>query len=347
MKRTITTTLAVTALGLSTAHSHHEFLKADSITQEFAKFVKQHNKHYDSVEEAEYRERVFRENFINMVKEGTNNNALEKYSPFMDISEAEFSRTHFGFNYDPELEEELSKNSKDVKFIVNLDEDIPTSFNWADKGAVTDIKNQGQCGSCWAFSSTGAIEGQTKLALGELISVSEQELLDCDSVDHGCSGGLMENAFSQLEKIGGIDTEDSYPYETKQGTCRYDKKNAVAKVTGYSKISNKTETIKETLFKKGPLAVALNANSLSQYTGGIYKPRMCLPMINHAVLLTGWGEETDSNGNTQQYWIVKNSWGEDWGENGYFRIARDDKKNGNGTCGIQSHVYSVDIERMD
>ena len=181
---------------------------------------------------------------------------------------------------------------------------------------------------------------------GQVVDLSEQILVDCDTLDSGCNGGLMEYAFTWL-KENGIETEEDYPYTGKKGKCNADPSKYIdMKVTGYRKLGRSTSTwspvdeeeIKEFLYETNPLSVALNANLLVYYTGGVLDvPASQCPAsgINHAVTLVGYGHDTESD---KDYWTCKNSWGENWGESGYFRIKR-----GSGTCGINNYIITATV----
>ena len=212
------------------------------------------------------------------------------------------------------------------------------SVDWRDMGAVTPVKNQKQCGSCWAFSATGAIEGQHFLKTKQLVSLSEQNLIDCSGSwgNHGCNGGNMFKAFNYTRDNGGIDTEESYPYGAVNGTCRFSAKSKGATVTGYVRIPFGDESaLMEAVTKVGPIAVAIDASDTTfhQYSGGVYYNPVCSTRnLDHAVLVVGYGTLLTG----QDYWLVKNSWGADWGMDGYIRMAR----NKNNHCGIvTSAVY--------
>ncbi|KAF8563614.1 hypothetical protein P879_08584 [Paragonimus westermani] len=216
----------------------------------------------------------------------------------------------------------------------------PKSIDWRDLGAVTEVKNQGNCGSCWAFSATGAIEGQHFRKTKKLTSLSEQQLVDCSSGfgNNGCNGGLMDSAFQYVRKAGGIATEKSYPYvsgETSEANpeCKFNVTIAAATVTGYVDVPQFNEyALRQALAMHGPISIAINAGlpSFPSYKSGIYYDKDCsgdLDSLDHGVLLVGYGEE-----NRVPYWIIKNSWGEGWGEQGYVRILRNSKN----MCGVTS-----------
>jgi cathepsin L len=211
---------------------------------------------------------------------------------------------------------------------------LPSSWDWrtAHKySAVTAIKNQGQCGSCWSFSTTGSVEGCVAIATkSNAKGLSEQNLVDCsdDEGNEGCDGGLMDDAFEYIIQNKGIDSESCYPYTAEDGTCSYSASCCAATITSYTDVTSGSESALQTAVYGAPVSVAMDASqdSFQLYTGGIYSdPNCSTSQLDHGVLAIGWGSSSGS-----PYWIVKNSWGTSWGINGFFWMARND---GN-MCGI-------------
>merc|ERR1719507_853155 len=207
----------------------------------------------------------------------------------------------------------------------------PEVLDHREAGLVTSVKNQGHCGSCWAFSATGGIEGVWANKVGELLSVSEQQLVDCA---HGtCQGGNMGNAWDTAKD--GIMSEEDYPYEHKDGECRYNSTQAVASVTGHESVAHNEHDLEKALYQIGyPISIAVHAGSSFQhYKEGVYNDPECVEgKLNHAVLLVGYNKTAP-----EPYWIVKNSWGKNWGQDGYIHI-----KMGENVCGLAKRpVYPV------
>jgi len=238
-----------------------------------------------------------------------------------DISNAEYQAIYLGTHID------VSATYTPVFEDVSV---VEATVDWRTSGAVTAIKDQGQCGSCWSFSATGAIEGIQHIKAGKLVSVSEQNLMDCSTAygNQGCNGGLMTSAFKYVQANKGIDTETSYPYTAKAGTCHYSSANLGATIAGYKTIASGSESALTTAIAQQPISVAIDAshNSFQLYKSGIYYEAACSSSrLDHGVLAIGY--DTD-------YFLVKNSWGTSWGIAGYIQMARGKANN----CGIATQA---------
>lgn len=238
---------------------------------------------------------------------------------FIGMSDDEFNVYYKGYNGYNRGSDVIVGRSRDVCY--------PESLDWVSRGVVTDVKNQGMCGSCWSFSATGALEGLYAIQTGRLVNFSEQDLVDCDTNDNGCHGGDMGNAFEYV-KGNGICLNKDYIYSGKDGTCKCC--DAAYYIEGYRRVSRGSYDGLMTALLKQPISIGIEADqsSFRFYKSGIFDGE-CGTNIDHGVLLVGYGEE-----NGKKYWKVKNSWGTDWGEDGYIRMLRtgDD---GSGICGIQ------------
>ncbi|KAL2098491.1 hypothetical protein ACEWY4_004971 [Coilia grayii] len=209
--------------------------------------------------------------------------------------------------------------------------DLPKQVDWRDKGFVTGVKDQKMCGSCWAFSATGSLEGQNFNKTGKLVSLSEQQLVDCsgDYGNMGCDGGLMDQAFEYIQANRGIDTEESYPYEARDGKCRFKPDSVGATCTGYVNVTSGSEDdLQQAVATVGPVSVAIDAghSSFQFYQSGVYdEPDCSSEFLDHGVLAVGYDSEDGKD-----FWLVKNSWGLNWGDKGYIKMSR----NKHNQCGI-------------
>lgn len=319
--------LLIAALAVSSSYAFKEELKS-----QWSLFKSRHGKTYLSRSEELVRFSIFKSNlnFINKhneeAKQGLHTYFL-KSNKYADLTNKEFVAMLNGFNSTLKI----TKASSVFEFNPSLT--VPDTVDWRDQGYVTPVKDQGQCGSCWAFSATGALEGQHFKSTGQLISLSEQNLVDCSTSygNNGCNGGLMDQAFTYIKQNLGIDTEQSYPYEAEDGDCRFNTASVGATDSGFVDIKSKDENaLLQAVGTVGPVSVAIDASqsSFQFYSHGVYYEKRCSStQLDHGVLAVGYGHDAVSN---QDYWLVKNSWSTSWGDEGYIKMARN-KKN---MCGI-------------
>ncbi|CAF2514820.1 unnamed protein product [Rotaria sp. Silwood2] len=299
-------------------------------------FKRIHKKQYINAREEQYRYTVFKDNVAMINRHnldadlGLHTYTL-KINQFADMTHEEFVRTMLGGLKLTPKKIDLSK-----PLDLSLNGKIPASVDWREKGAViTVIEDQGQCGSCWAFTATGALEGQHAIKTGNLVRLSAQNLMDCSGSfgNYGCNGGLMDSAFEYIKANNGVDTAASYPYEAQDGPCRFNPANVGATDTGFVDIPTGNETaLQIALAKIGPMSVAIDAQhtSFQFYSSGVYNEPACSTTnLCHSFVLVGY--DTFHDGTVKQdYYIAKNSWGESWGNKGYIWMSRN-KKN---QCGI-------------
>lgn len=288
-----------------------------------------HNVKYNTEEEYRYREVVYTKNLYRIEEQNRRPGRTVTLGPtrFADLLPEEFAARYLG-GYQPQYK--YTSMGTDTPYNAPL----PASVDWVSAGAVTGVKNQGQCGSCWSFSTTGSVEGAWFLKHGTLVSLSEQQLVDCSGPEGnmGCNGGIMDDAFEYIIKNGGICSETAYPYTSgggANGTCR--SCEPVAHLSGYVDVQPNNETALMAAVAQQPVSVAVEADGLDWqfYFGGVVTDA-CGTNLDHGVLVVGYGNDTSAG----PYWKVKNSWGATWGEQGYIRLGRGAKFAPHGECGI-------------
>jgi len=301
-------------------------LNENEIWSRFTNFQEKFAKKYENVQELETRFAVFRENFRNIITHNADRNQsfTMGVNQFTDLTPEEFKAQMIRGLKAP-------VGSFGCGTFSNSASGAPSSIDWRTKGAVTTVKDQGQCGSCWTFSSTGAMEGAWAIAKGQLIDLAEQELVDCAGLKYGsmgCNGGQMEGAFKFIIENGQC-AASSYPYTARDGTCH--SCSAVAHATSCSDVKPNDQLSLKAAVAKQPVAVAIEADTkyFQSYSGGVLTSASCGTSLDHGVLAVGYGEE-----NGQKYWLVKNSWGTSWGDQGYVKIGRSESTNDAGICGI-------------
>ncbi|KAJ8763257.1 hypothetical protein K2173_026158 [Erythroxylum novogranatense] len=300
----------------------------DEVMNIYEEWLATHGKAYNGLVEKERRFQVFKDN-LRFIDEHNSQNRSYRVglNRFADITNEEYRLTYLGARL--ERKNRLSKRSD--RYSPRVGESLPDSVDWRKEGAVVEVKDQGNCGSCWAFSTIAAVEGINKLVTGDLISLSEQELVDCDtSYNEGCNGGLMDYAFEFIIKNGGIDSEEDYPYNGRDGICDTYRKNArVVTIDDFEDVPVNHEKALQKAVANQPVSVAIEGGGFAfqLYESGIFTGN-CGTSLDHGVTAVGYGSE-----NGQDYWIVKNSWGSDWGEEGYIRMERNIARP-TGKCGI-------------
>lgn len=324
---------------------------SDIIDAAFDAFVHKYSKVYATAEEREVRRAIFGASYaIIQASNARGNPYTLTVNEFSDLTSEEFRASHFGFSGARTLSSQWAGLPRLSGLLPNSTEEAqnssvgnatdpsvpPEAVDWVAKGAVTAPKQQGGCGSCWSFSTIGSLEGAWQIASGRLLSLSEQQLIDCSRGNYGCGGGVMDAAYTDM-KGKAICSEEAYPYKARAGTCNESYVSSCegtglprGALVGYKDVQENDEDALLEAVARQPVSVAIEADqvALQLYGGGVLT-KECGSKVDHAVLIVGYGSDAGL-----KYWKVKNSWGGNWGENGYVRIERGLK--GAGECGINS-----------
>ncbi|KAL6888196.1 hypothetical protein ACP4OV_009222 [Aristida adscensionis] len=284
-------------------------------------WMAEYGRTYKNEAEKAQRFKVFKANadFIDKFNAAGNRKYFLATNEFADMSNEEFMAMYARYKPMPSRAKILSG----FKYPNVTLADIPKEVDWTKKGAVTKIKHQNQCGCCWAFSAVATVESIHQIKTGQLLSLSEQQLLDCIRDDHDCTGGFMDVPLKYIVDNGGIATENDYPYTAARGKCNHNVKLTV-KITGFEIVPKNNEEALAAAVAKQPVAVNLDSRKFQHYGGGVMLGHDCGTTLTHSLAVVGYGLEGET-----KYWLLKNQWGEHWGENGYLRLER-----GTNACGI-------------
>ncbi|KAJ4713678.1 putative Cysteine protease [Melia azedarach] len=317
-------------LGICIPQGMSRTLQDVTMYERYQQWMARYGRVYENSIEQEKRFNIFKENVARIEAFNYANEKPYKLAvnEFADLTNEEFKTTRNRFKGHM-----CSDDQKTASFKYENVTAVPSTMDWRKKGAVTPVKDQGQCGCCWAFSAVAAIEGINQISNGKLLSLSEQELVDCDvkGEDEGCNGGLMDNAFEFIQNNNGITTEANYPYEGVDGTCIAKKEaNHAAKITGREDVPANNEKALLIAVANQPVSVAIDAggSAFQFYSSGVFTGD-CGTELDHGVTAVGYGVDDEGT----EYWLVKNSWGTSWGEEGYIRMQRDVAAK-EGLCGI-------------
>jgi len=289
------------------------------VNEMFTKWTQEHNKVYSTPNEHFFRLGVFFANYLKVKALQQTESYEVAINAFADMTPAEFKAKFLGFR--------MTDRPRNVVLTQSITAN-PPAVDWRTKGIVNDVKDQGQCGSCWAFSTVAAIEGKWAQVKGKLVSLSEQQLVDCSTSygNQGCNGGLMDQGFEYV-KDKGITTEQAYPYKAVDGKCKYSG-DATATITGHTDVAQNDGQALEDAAAAGVVSVAVDAQLWQFYSSGIMKSKFCGSSLDHGVAVVGYGSADSTD-----FWIVRNSWAATWGEKGYIRVLKSTTK-GKGECGI-------------
>ncbi|KAM4036764.1 cathepsin S-like [Anomaloglossus baeobatrachus] len=302
--------------------------------QEWSTWKTKYNKKYSSTREELYRRKIWEDTWHkvqehNKLADEGRSTYWKGMNHFADISPEEVKRRSC-----------LMSNRHDTQaptMSYGLREGLPDHVDWRESKCVTDAKDQGMCGSCWAFATVGVVESRLCIKNHNLMTLSEQQLVDCDSGDGACCGGLPIPALSYVTKNGVMKSQD-YEYEERQQACKFDEDKAISlNVTKYYNLPDEDSMVTAVALE-GPVVVGFGVtHDFMTYTHGIFDGE-CAQSANHAIIAMGYGTETDEDGEEQPYWIIKNSWSEAWGEKGFAKVKRNVDK-----CFISRYAASFDF----
>jgi len=301
-----------------------------SVDHEFKEWMKQYGKHYQS--EAEYAKKfiVFQMNLARYAALNARSTSVT-HGPtkFSDLTHEEFKQKFLIKEFTSPLIRDETVNVWNSP----IESALPSNYSWVPKGATTPIYNQGQCGSCWAFSTTESIESMNFLKGNTLTSLSMQQIVDCDTNDDGCNGGDPPTAYEYVIKAGGLETYADYPYTAKNGKCAFVKSKVAQTISSWQYVTRVRDekTMQQFTYSTGPPSVCVDASTWDSYRGGVYTRADCGTQLDHCVQIVGWDVVKGQNA-----WVVRNSWGTDWGNAGYLYVAM-----GEDACGIAQECTSA------
>ncbi|XP_008225219.1 PREDICTED: ervatamin-C-like [Prunus mume] len=322
-------------LGTLASQATSRTLSEASFAAKHDQWMTKYGRVYADNAEKERRLSIFKKNvqFVEKFNTEGNKTYMLGLNEHSDLSDEEFLRQRTGYKRATEL---TSSANISFRYEDLSPTDVPPSIDWREKGAVAPIKDQGSCGCCWAFSAVAAVEGIIQIKTGKLISLSEQQLLDCTSGydNQGCNGGFIPSTFEYIRQSGGIASEGNYPYHAVQGTCNANQ--PAVQITGYEKVPENSEEDLLKALSMQPVSIAIvgSGNEFRNYQSGVFSAADCGTRLDHAVTFVGYGTTEDGT----KYWLLKNQWGESWGENGYMKILRDAGPP-EGVCGLARDAY--------